>query len=59
MSLPKLLNIRVLGWWIVAMMSLFYFIASLERNFMILREFELSRPDVGSSKIKTMGFEMS
>ncbi len=40
-------------------MSLFYCFASLERNLMILRELELSRPEVGSSKTMTMGLEIS
>ena len=55
MSLSSYKYILKLGWWMVKMTVLFY-LASLLRTWMIVLAVWESRPDVGSSKIKTDGF---
>ena len=47
-------NIRVLGWWIVAMMTLPSEASDLRMR-MILSELLLSKPEVGSSSTKQLG----
>lgn len=49
----------MLGWWIVAIISLFYFFAKFAKISIIFSELKLSNPEVGSSNIRHDGFDIN
>ena len=58
-NLSICLNISVLGWWIVAIIIFFYYLANFASNWVIIRELWLSKPEVGSSKTSIFGLDNS